>query len=328
MKRSDLVSIISPCYNGEKYLSLFLDSVLSQTYKDIELIVVDDASTDRTEDILKKYIPLFSEKNIIFKIITKDVNGGQAAAINEALPIFSGEYMMWMDSDDILYPCAIEKKVAFLKNNPDLDFCLCWGEVVNSDELSNTVGILRRVKSAGNDNLFEDLINCRNVVFCPGSILVKSDSFKKIIPSLHIYESREGQNWQLMLPLAYSLKYGYIEEPLFKYVVHNDSHSHSKRGFIQQIRRQNNFIILLNKTIENIEAIKEKQPFYDLVTIARTKEKLNIALCHCRLGCYIQCKRVLKNFNVRLSISEHFFIFQIKRVFYKVKNIFRKVKRK
>lgn len=328
MKKSDLVSIISPCYNGEKYLSLFLDSVLSQTYKDIELIVVDDASTDRTGDILKKYIPLFSEKNIIFKIITKDVNGGQAAAINEALPIFSGEYMMWMDSDDILYSCAIEKKVAFLKNNPDLGFCLCWGEVVNSDALSNTIGMVRRVKPAGDDNLFEDLINCRNVVFGPGTILVKSDSFKKVIPSLHIYESREGQNWQLMLPLAYSLKYGYIEEPLFKYVVHNDSHSHSKRNFSQQIRRQNNFIILLNKTIENIEEIKGKQTFYDLVTIARTKEKLNIALCHCRLGCYIQCKSVLKKLNVRFSVSEYFFIFQIKRVLYKVKNIFRKVKRK
>lgn len=324
MKSKDLVSIISPCYNGEKYLSLFLDSVLAQTYTDIELIVVDDASTDSSGDILKRYIPLFAEKKVDFKIITKKSNGGQAAAINEALPVFSGEYMMWMDSDDILYPVAIEEKVSFLNNNPNLDFCLCWGEIVNADKLNNTVGVLRREKQIRYDNLFEDLINGKNVVLCPGTILVKSNSFKKVIPSLHIYESREGQNWQLMLPLAYSLKYGYIEKSLFKYVVHNDSHSHNKRSFDQQIQRQDNFIVLLNKTIENIAEIKDKQPFYDLVTIARTKEKLNIALRYCRLRRYIQYKNILKNFNARLSFNELFFLFQLRRVFSKIKNIFTK----
>ena len=325
MVKNSLVSIISPCYNGERYLSHFLDSVLAQTYKNIELILVNDASTDKTNEVICAYEVLFEKAKIKFNVINKTKNGGQAAAINEALPIFSGEYIMWMDSDDIFYPNAIEEKVAFLEQNPQLDFCLCWGNVVNSSDLDKEVGKLCRVEPDKNDNLFEDLIKCNNVVFCPGTIFVRSDSFKKVIPSLRIFESREGQNWQLMLPLAYSLNYGYLNKSLFKYVVHSDSHSHSKRNYQQKINRHDNFILLISETIKNIPNIRNLTYYLDLAIVVQTQEKMYVAITCFKYFQYLKYKKLLRKYNVSIPLKRMFIPTLIIYTLRKLKNIFKRV---
>lgn len=259
----ELVSIISPVYNGEKYIANFLDSVLEQTYSNIELIIVDDGSTDYTYKVVERYKGKFDNRQ--YKLIYKKQreNRGQAAAINVGLSIFTGRFMMWMDSDDILYPKAIEEKVNFLKNHSDIDFVLNKGEIVDSSNVNKALGILERKHSEKDDDkLFEDLISEYNVIFCPGTIMVRRDSLIKAIPGLHIYESREGQNWQLMLPLAYTCKYGYIDEVLFKYVVHNDSHSHMKRDYDKEINRRDNFYTLQVETINNIVEMSDDEKKY------------------------------------------------------------------
>ena len=114
-----LVSIISPCYNGAKYLSPFLESVLSQTYRPLELIFVDDASTDNTVELVESYRKKFRQADIELKLLRQTVNQGQAAAINRGLPEIRGEYLMWIDSDDIMLPTNTEEKVQFLEQHPD-----------------------------------------------------------------------------------------------------------------------------------------------------------------------------------------------------------------
>ena len=175
------VSIISPCFNGEKYLKKYFDSVLNQSYSNIELILADDASTDSTETIVKEYISKFEDKGYSLVYIKQKINKGQAAAINRGLEVFSGDYLTWMDSDDIYYPTAIFSKVNFLENNPNIDFVLSWGEVVNESNINVPIGQLKRQKPQGEDNLFKDLLDENNVVFCPGVIMVRSDSFKRAI---------------------------------------------------------------------------------------------------------------------------------------------------
>lgn len=253
-----LVSIITPCYNGAKYLPAFLESVLKQSYRPIELLFVDDGSTDNTKDVFESYRTRFEESNIE-TIYIYQKNAGQAAAINNALPRFKGEYMMWVDSDDILLPKNITKKVNYLESNVDKAFVLCQGLIVNSNALDVHIGRLARIETEPYDHirLFEDLIMERNVVFGPATIMVRSRAIKAAIPTLHIYESRQGQNWQLMLPLAYMFEYGLIDEPLFKYVVHNDSHSHQKRSYEQQMQRFEQFEQLIISTIYNIPQIQE-----------------------------------------------------------------------
>ena len=266
MAEKSLVSIISPCYNGEKYLPAFLESVLKQTYRPIELLFVDDGSTDNTKDVFESYRKYFEESNIKATYIYQK-NGGQAAAINNALPRFKGEYLMWVDSDDILLPDNITEKINYLESDTTKAFVLCQGIIVRSDSLDTPIGRLARIEPEPYDHiqLFEDLIMERNVVFGPATIMVRGNALKKAIPSLHIYESRQGQNWQLMLPLAYLFDYGLINKPLFKYVVHNGSHSHQERTYVQEIERIDQFEQLILNTITNIPKIQEIEKWERIV---------------------------------------------------------------
>jgi len=98
------VSIIIPVYNAEKYLEECLDSALNQTYDDIEVIAVNDGSTDGSTAILQRY----SNK---IRIISKE-NGGASSALNEGIKIASGEWLKWLAADDILYPTAVSDLMA------------------------------------------------------------------------------------------------------------------------------------------------------------------------------------------------------------------------
>ena len=98
-----LVSVIIPIYKVEEFLPDCLESVIHQTYSDLEIICVNDGSPDRCEDILKDYAML--DRRI--KVINK-VNGGLSSARNAALPIAQGEYVFFLDSDDWLSLDCIE----------------------------------------------------------------------------------------------------------------------------------------------------------------------------------------------------------------------------
>ncbi len=97
------ISIIIPVYNAEKYIESCINSAIDQTYDDIEILVINDGSTDSTELILKKF-----ENNI--KIINKE-NGGTASALNMGIKHMTGEWFKWLSADDILKKDAIEKLV-------------------------------------------------------------------------------------------------------------------------------------------------------------------------------------------------------------------------
>ena len=306
----DLVSIISPCYNGERYLVPFLDSVFAQTYSLIELILVDDASVDHTQDIVKSYIPLFQSRGYTLTYLRQEENKGQAAAINTGLKFVSGEYLSWMDSDDILFPEAIEKKICFLKKNMELDFVLCSGEVVSEKDLEKPLGYLKRIKPKGKDDLFKDLLDENNVVFGPGSILTRTASLKKAIPELTIFESREGQNWQLMLPLAYSCRFGYLDDVLFKYVIHEDSHSHKKRSYEEINTRRDNFYILLSHTIHHIVGMSAADKTrWDMYAYTRqVYAKYMNAIDHHKFCDYKKYRRELVNLQYPFQWKDRYFV--------------------
>jgi glycosyltransferase involved in cell wall biosynthesis len=92
------VSIITPCYNGESFVSRYLDTILNQSYNNLELILVNDGSTDQTEAIVMSYKPKFKEVGIEFIYMYQE-HAGQAAALNQGLKIFTGDYLTWPDSD-------------------------------------------------------------------------------------------------------------------------------------------------------------------------------------------------------------------------------------
>lgn len=253
-----LVSLIVPCYNEEKYIAHFLASVLAQNYPKIELILIDDGSTDRTPEIVQSYESLFTARGFRFQMIRSSENRGAAAAINIGLRKFNGEYLMWADSDDILYSGNVEEKVRFLEQNLDCGFVLSQMESVDEDALDSPESLLKRSVSGDRDPMIEDLLLSRNVVYGPGCILVRRKVFEKAFPSQTIYESRQGQNYQLLFPLAYCSKCGYLDEVLAKYVIHEDSHSRQKRTFAEKVTRIREFINIAKETLSRIPGMSQK----------------------------------------------------------------------
>lgn len=126
MSGQPLVSVCMPCHNAEKYVGEAIESVLNQTYKNIELIVVNDGSTDRSGKVLEKY----KKKGV--KVFEQE-NRGQCAAANRALSESCGEYVKFFDADDILSPGLIEAQVRRLVGREDAVASARWGRFYDDD---------------------------------------------------------------------------------------------------------------------------------------------------------------------------------------------------
>jgi len=113
------VSVILPVFNAGQYLSIALDSVLSQTFRDFELIAIDDGSTDGSLNLLQE----LAKSDSRIRVITRP-NKGLVATLNEGITLSKGEYLARMDADDICRPERFEKQVAYMDINPD---CIALG---------------------------------------------------------------------------------------------------------------------------------------------------------------------------------------------------------
>lgn len=267
---ADLVSIIIPCYNGEEYLAKTLDSILNQTYKKLEIFFVNDGSIDKTEKIALEYKEKFEKNDMKFNYIYQE-NQGQAAAINNVLKLINGNFLTWPDSDDLLTPNSIEKRVNFLKENKDYGFVRNAVEI-REFKTERKISEFRLYKDI-NENIFEDLIYCNNVFFSPVSYMVNTRFFKLVNPEMEIYPSRAGQNLQMLLPLAYKYKCGYIDEYLCTYYIRNNSDSRHKHDTLEKsIFEYDNHVDVLKKTLTKIGVYDE---YKDYINFKFIRLKLN-----------------------------------------------------
>ena len=115
-----LVSIITPNFNSEKYISETIESVLQQTYKNWELIIVDDFSTDTSVTLIKE----FQEKDQRIKLVKLSKNSGPAVARNEGIKIAKGNFLTFIDSDDVWLPKFIETSLLYEKKVTRICFCI------------------------------------------------------------------------------------------------------------------------------------------------------------------------------------------------------------
>ena len=130
------ISVIMSVYNGMPYLQEAVKSILNQTYKDFEFIIVDDASTD---DSLK-YLKGINDKRI--KILSNEKNLGLAVSLNKALNAARGEYIARMDADDISKPERLHIQLNFMELNPQIDICGSFVSVI--DENGKLVGSIKK----------------------------------------------------------------------------------------------------------------------------------------------------------------------------------------
>lgn len=249
---SKLVSIIIPCYNVGEYLQRFIDSVLSQTYDKIELIFINDGSQDNTEAIIKKNIKNIEKRGFQYVYI-KQENKGLGGAINTGLKNVNGEFFCWPDPDDILTDKSIEKRVDFLERNEHYAVVTSDAEVYNSTNLNSFIyKISKWSEDNYNENQFLLLLQSKSI-FCPGCHLVRTTKFLEANPKNEIYPARRGQNWQLLLPLYYKFKRGFLDEPLYKYIIYENSMSNSDTSFDDRMKRYQEHRTIVVNTLNKID---------------------------------------------------------------------------
>ncbi len=251
MSEQPLVSIITPCYNGEQFLNRYFESIINQTYDNIELILVNDGSEDRTDDIIKDYEKKIQERGYSFIYIAQE-NAGQAAALNRGLKLFSGEYLTWPDADDVMAENCIEEKVSFLESNQEYGVCICKTTATCEQDPSRALYVMERKIPNGEDSFFEDMIFLRNVYFSPGGYMVRSSALLDVIPSREIFCGRGGQNVQILLPVLYKYKCGYLDEILNTYIIRSDSHSHQINTSEKEIQQNRLFQTILLETLKRL----------------------------------------------------------------------------
>ena len=128
---SDLVSIIMPSFNTAKYITASIASVQKQTYPNWELIIVDDCSTDNTDEIVK---PLLTDTRI--RYLKNEVNSGAAVSRNRALREAKGKWIAFLDSDDLWLPEKLEKQIAFMEKNGYHFSCTNYEEISEAGEVT------------------------------------------------------------------------------------------------------------------------------------------------------------------------------------------------
>lgn len=150
-----LVSIIIPVYNAEKYIGKTLESVLNQTYSNFEVIIIDDCGTDNSMNVVRKYA---DER---FKIIVNNRNSGIAYSRNLAIGISKGKYIAILDNDDIAMPIRLEKQVDFLEQHQDID--VVGGQSIwideNEDMIRDAIPLPENPDYIKTSFLFENMYN-------------------------------------------------------------------------------------------------------------------------------------------------------------------------
>ncbi len=200
-----LVSIIIPAYNSGEYIKETVDSALKQTYKNAEVIVVDDGSTDKTKMVLAPYV---RDKKI--KYIYQE-NKGLAGARNTGVRNSKGEYIIFLDADDLFLPEKVVEQVKVLEKNPDFDVCYC--DLTHFTD-SNPRKYYHHRYHYPSGNLFEPLLHKQFInpltVFARRSVFEKYGFFDETL--------RRSEDWDLWLKWSHAgVKFFYLDKPLAYY---------------------------------------------------------------------------------------------------------------
>ena len=195
-----MISIVVPVYNAEKYIEHTIAMVQKQTYTDWELILVEDCSKDASREVLRRLEMELSDPRI--RVIYKEKNEGAAKARNTGLAVATGEYLAFLDADDIWKETKLEKELAFLKEK---DAAFVFTSYEFGDEQGNGTGKFVNVPAT----LSYKQALSRTVIFTSTTLfdLKKMDKALVTMPEVH---SEDSATWWQILRAGYTA-YGYPE---------------------------------------------------------------------------------------------------------------------
>ena len=241
MKNNVLVSVIIITYNQKEYLRECIESVLTQDYQNIEIVVADDCSTDGTIEMLKEYAEKYQNK---FVLKLAEENNGITKNSNLAHFACTGKYIAWMGGDDLMLPMKISKQVQYMESNPECTICYHNLDVFQSETNKTLYYFNEKYKYEGDVHTA-----IRHGVFNGAcSTMIRSDKtpkhgFNELIPI--------ASDWLFWVE---SLHNGgtinYIDEVLARYRKHENNITNKKQIITQnEIDHLNsiNYILALNK---------------------------------------------------------------------------------
>ncbi|MCI8510223.1 MAG: glycosyltransferase family 2 protein [Lachnospiraceae bacterium] len=245
-----LVTIITPCYNAAEYLQRYFDSILKQNYRPLEIILVDDGSSDDTKQMIEAFQSENKDPELSICCLSQ-TNQGQAAALNRALKHVTGDFLLLLDCDDFLYPDCIQQRVAYLNDHPSMGFVAQNGEIYTEDALKPIRPVFEKYKTK---NLFAQMIKGNYI--CNLAYLFRMDSLRSVLPNLEISTLRAGQNFQILLPMALFFECGYLPNTSFGRVMRLQSHSNTavKTDFGQRLERCSQIAEITYRSVSYPEA--------------------------------------------------------------------------
>jgi glycosyltransferase involved in cell wall biosynthesis len=209
------VSVVMPCYNHVKYIASAIESVLGQTHKNIELVLIDNCSTDGTREIIQQ----FEKKDGRIIAIYHEKNLGFITSMNHGLDASSGDYIALTSSDDVWLPEKTEIQLRAFEDNPEVDVIHSDASIIDSagKKTGKTMKKIYRLDPAiASGNIFKTLT--RNNICCTSTVIFRKKCLKtcdKFDIDLHY-----APDWWFLIELSRKHKFLYIDRILADYRVH------------------------------------------------------------------------------------------------------------
>lgn len=192
MQNKILITVLMPCYNAQDYLPDALESIINQTYKNLEILCINDGSTDKTPEILENY----AKQDRRIRLVHNESNIKLIKTLNKGIDLANGEYIARMDADDISMPQRIEIELNYLLNNPDIDIVSCSMQVIDVN------GVLGKKRIIINKNTLPTFF--ASFLYSPighAPLLGKTQVFKKYKYSMEntALHTEDSELWGRML---------------------------------------------------------------------------------------------------------------------------------
>jgi glycosyltransferase involved in cell wall biosynthesis len=258
--KNELISVILPVYNGEKYLKESIESILNQTYTNFEFIIINDGSKDSSLEIIREY-----EKEDERIVVVSRENKGLIATLNEGIEKAKGKYIARMDQDDISLPERFERQIKVIKNN-NIMVCGTYTKIIDEDGKYIKDGIV----PTQHDEIVKKLLECTNPLFHPTVM------FKKFDNIFYNELAHNCEDYELWLKYTEIGKIENLPEYLLKYRIELNSITNSGR-YLSFYNISNLFCEYVKMKLSNKMITKEKlifQPKYSMTILQNLTSRL------------------------------------------------------
>lgn len=211
-KQDTLISVCVPVYNGESTIEETINAIVNQTYKNIEIIVVDNCSTDNTVSILKKI------KDERIRVFINDENLGMVGNWNQCLKYVTGQYVHFVCADDLLSLDCIQKKVDILMKHNEVSMVISASELINdNNQILLQRNLFKKDTICNGKKLAKKSFYTRNLYGEPSNVLFKTSAIKQV--GDFAMNTCYSTDWDMWIRLSCTGDVAYINEYLMKYRV-------------------------------------------------------------------------------------------------------------